>query len=316
MADLPAVLSQLEEPAQRTVAVRELVFSNALSVENAQAIQDTVEIEPILQAILYSVDRTLETESTVKALEELTNNTEIPLFARGVAASELAERGEEAPLQAWMNEVNALPENARSRVLYELTLLTNQLDSPITANVILKSTSNLPPDDLLRVAATSACLRMTPETGIPAWRDLMEAVDTIPLRSALVMIVLEVGAEVPRDALEPLNDGPPFHKMLLTLLETPPESRLEGSLDVIQHGHLPSMQWAMMEASSEVERPDSIAVFNAILNKALTNPRPAYLELASKAAKILATIDPQSIAARIAMTDSPIMKEILFSALA
>ena len=315
-ADLPGALLSMETPVDRTLAVRELLITGKLSSDNAHAIQDTVDIEPVLNAMLFSVDRDDEPEAASSTLREITSNTDLALFTRGVAASELAERGEDAPLQSWLKELDGFPSDTRNRVIYELVVLAHKFKSPRTVELLLETTSSRPADDLVRASVTAAALQLVPERGIKAWQEQMQVVETVQLRGAMGMMLLEVDAQVPTDSLQPLKEGPPLHQMLWKLLQMPPESRLGGVTEIIQHGHLPTMSWAIDEAIDQSPSSESTAVMEAILDKTQGNLRPAYLALATKASNIRAKEDPASIATRIGQNDSKIIKEILFASLA
>jgi hypothetical protein len=315
-ADLPAALGALESPAHRTIALRELILANELTVENAEAILDIVEIEPILTAMLYSIDRSRDTADSIDALTAMTKDTEMPTFARGVAASELAERGDDAPLRAWLSELDELSKSNRNRVLYELAVLSNQLDSAQTSVILMEESADMPVDDLLRATTTAAAIRLAPEAGIPAWQRMMQNADSVKLRGALATMLLEIDAPAPSDSLGVLDEGPPLHQKLKTLLEIPPQSRFQGAHELVHQGHLPTMSWAIKKASELEANAETEALLNAILDKAQATPRPAFLKLANRSAIILARSNPESLIERLGQTDSPIFREIIFSALA
>ena len=315
-ADLPAALGALESPAHRTIALRELILANELSAENAEAILDIVEIEPILTAMLYSIDRSRDTADSIDALTAMTKDTEIPTFARGVAASELAERGDDAPLRSWLRELDELSINNRNRVLYELAILSNQLDSAQTSVILMEATEDMPVDDLLRASTTAAATRLAPEKGISAWKRMMQNADSVKLRGALAMMLLEIDAQAPSESLEVLDEGPPLQQKLKTLLEIPPQSRFQGVQELVHHGHLPTMNWAVDKASTLEASAETEAVLNAVLDKTQETPRPAFLELANRSAIILARSNPESLVERLSQSDSPIFREIIFAALA
>lgn len=303
-------LKRLPTDAERTAAARSLIVDEHLDAASAQAILASGTFEPTLEAILYGIDRARSGER----LETIVNDSSIALFARGIAASNLAERGSPAALKKWHTEIEALPERSQSELLFELASLASELKNEQTLEWFADLTADQPANDLLRLTTTTGMLRANPTRGLALWSSQFDDVDRATLRVPLTGVLLSLGSDVPPAALQTLAAGPPLHAKLAVMLAHPPKERIANILPLIEHGHRASIKWAVLEAEND-HSAAATAALRAALDTLITHATASDAGLAAAVARTLASRSPKDIGECLA-APGRLPVEVLFAALA
>lgn len=303
-------LKRLPTDAERTAAARSLIIDGHIDASDASVLLAEGTLEPTLEAMLYGIDR----KRSGERLEAMVNDPSIALFARGIAASHLAERGAPTALHAWHTETKALPERSQSELLFELVTVASELKNLETLEWFASITEDQPANDLLRFASTTGMLRTDPTRGLTLWTSQFNDASRETLRVPLVGVLLNLGFEVPSAALQTLAGGPPLHAKLATMLAYPPEERLANVLPLIEHGHRASIKWAVLEATQD-HSAAATASLRAALNTFSKHATASDAAVAAAAARALAARSPEDVGGFLA-DPGRLPRELLFAALA
>ena len=237
------------------------------------------------------------------------------MMARGLAASELAERGDSSTLNTWVASLEAEDEVIRLRLLFELALLSRTLRSPITSEALLKATRGSESNDLTQATCLAAAMENRTESALSTWQRLMEGTEKIGIRGDLAQLALDTRMPMTEGAVTTLREGPPIHQAMAELLLIPPDSRLAAAQDLVNRGHLATMGWVLREADDR-DDPAAEEAIAMVLDAGLSSSRSAAAPIASMAANMLARRNPQALADRVAELEDPRSRFVLLRALA
>ncbi|MCH2162894.1 MAG: hypothetical protein MK085_13625, partial [Phycisphaerales bacterium] len=314
-ADLTLALSRLKSLDERSTAVNEMINLDRLDPAQTREILESIEVDPSVKIMLIGLNRSDPAAEDLDSLRSFISAEDNPLLLEGMAASELAERGEETPLSAWLEKIRPMDESVRLRLISELSVISSKLESPVTTTALLAETTELPPDNLARGLCLAAALENIPDTGASVWQNELEDIDSMPLRGTLARMALD--AEVPLDAnmLNPLLDGPPLHIELAKLLTTSPENRILAAKNLVERGHQPTINWLVLSAS---ERPDPMVddALSHALKSMLDKPRGKSVNAVIRTTTVMARHDPEQLAAMLAEDNDPFLVELMLKAMA
>ncbi len=312
--EFASALNSLEDASQRSMILTEVISSGLLTPEQSRTIARSVELGPVIEAMLFSATRTESNPQDLLRLEEITNDSSVPIFARGVAAAERAERGDETSSNAWLREINDLTDSEQAMLFFELAEISNTLSNSTTITALVDATSEFKSDDLTRATVILAALTHTPEVGLPVLETMLMQTDDPNLRIALSGLAIETGARPSDRSLAKLKDGVPLHEKIHAFLSSPADQRLEAATPLLKHGHLQTIRWVTDTAKDDDSAASAEAI--TVILKSSSKPSSDHLELIITASEILAQKKPELLTEIIVETDSKLLKEIHLTSLA
>ena len=314
-ANLTLALSRLADLEERSTAVNEMINLDRIDPAKAREILESIEVDPSVRIMLIGLNRNDPATNDLESLRSFIVSEDSPLLLEGMAASELAERGEETPLSAWLEKIRPMDQSVRLRLIAELSVISSKLASPVTTTALLAETADLPPNDLARGLCLTAALETIPEAGASVWQAELEKTDSLSLRGTFARMALD--AEVPLDAemLKPLQDGPPLHVELANLLATPPDNRIMAAKSLVERGHQSTIDWLILAAS---DRPDPMVddALSHALKSMIDKPRAKSVKAMIETTKIMARHDPEQLATLLTKDNDPVLIELMLKAMA
>ena len=314
-ANLTLALSRLANLNERSTAVNEMINLDRIDSAMAREILQSIEVDPSVRIMLIGLNRDDPSADDLDTLRNFIVTEDIPLLVEGMAASELAERGEATPLSAWLEKIRSMDQSIKLRLIAEISVISSKLDSPVTTTALLAETNELPPNDLARGLCVTAALNTIPEAGVSAWQSELEEADSLALRGTLARMALDAKAPIDSDMLKPLQDGPPLHIDLADLLATSPENRIMAARKLVERGHQSTIDWLILAAS---ERPDPMVddALSHALQTMIENPRAKAANALIETTKVMARHDPELLATLLTRNNDPILIELMLKAMA
>ena len=313
-ANLSDALNRLDSASQRSIILTEVVASELLPPTYARSIVQSVELEPVTQVMLIALNREEPTPEENAQLTAFTQDSSIPVFARGLAAAERAERGNEAALNSWLSEVKTLTTAEQAMLYYELAEISNTLSQKITIKALVNATKNFDNDDLTRATVLLAALTHIPEIGIPTLEKMLKETKDQNIRIALAGLAIETGSTLSAQSLAAFKDGVPLHEKIYAFLITPESKRLQAARPLVEHGHLQTIAWVVTNARTDQSAAATDSMSMIIEHS--SGSSADHLELLIEASEILAKRTPEVLTDVIMDSDSKMLKEIHLTSLA
>lgn len=314
-ANLTQALSTLADLDERSTAVNEMINLDRIDPALAREILQSIEVDPSVRIMLLGLDRSEPAADDLDALRGFITTEDTPLLLEGMAASELAERGEDSALSAWLEKIRPMDESVRLRLISELSVISSKTDSPVTTSALLAETTDLPANDLARGLCLTAALESIPDIGATVWQTELQKTDSLSLRGTLARMALDAEARIDPAMLKPLQDGPPLHIELANLLATAPEDRIMAAKSLVERGHQSTIDWLILAAS---DRPDPMIddALSHALQSMINKPRAKAANALIETAKVMARHDPQLLADLLTKDNDPALMELMLKAMA